>query len=692
MTTEVRTARDPAPRAVETRMRPSAEDVAWIGLWPAALALLAAIAWLGPPLSDLLPDPSTQFFVEAQPLIKPEPLEQARFLLAVVAPLGLAGIVIWLGSAAPAQRRLDLPAIALQLGLAALVVWAVLEQEDELPLLDPDYFSPLLLSVPVLVAGVVIGAGLFALALARRWPFAVAAAPARISSGWRWGAFAIALALTALWLLPAVFTDANLSEGGAIPSGHVPVQAQDFYAVTNGLTPMVDYIAQYVQLLPLVFAPVLEPFDLSITASSVLMVVLSVLALLAIYGVFLRVTGRPLAALALYVPFLALALFPWSDEGLRHEFNGSYYAFFPGRYLGPFVVAWLATVAMRGRRLPIWVVFFAAGLAMLNNAEFGTICVLALFCALALSVDRGEGWGRALWKLVRQAAIGLVGALVLVVAIVLVRSGELPDPGLWIYYTRLFAREAVGLESMPALGLHIALYVTFVAAILTAAVRFAQRREDRTLTAMLAYAGVFGLLAGSYFAGRSLPWQLMLLFPTWGLALALLTWTVLGSLAAERRESLRRMVVPALATMVGFGVMIASIATISPPWDEVERLSQSGASEADNAEMQRFVEQRTEPGESVLVLATAADHRLAERAGVANVSPFNTALVLLSPREVDRALDALEQAGGTKIFINQANPPEPGTKPGSFFGYMLDQGFRPVGGTLQEEQVMLERR
>ena len=343
MTTEVRTARDPAPRAVETRMRPSAEDVAWIGLWPAALALLAAIAWLGPPLSDLLPDPSTQFFVEAQPLIKPEPLEQARFLLAVVAPLGLAGIVIWLGSAAPAQRRLDLPAIALQLGLAALVVWAVLEQEHELPLLDPDYFSPLLLSVPVLVAGVVIGAGLFALALARRWPFAAVAAPARISSGRRWAAFAIALALTALWLLPAVFTDANLSEGGAIPSGHVPVQAQDFYAVTNGLTPMVDYIAQYVQLLPLVFAPVLEPFDLSITASSVLMVVLSVLALLAIYGVFLRVTGRPLAALSLYVPFLALALFPWSDEGLRHEFNGSYYAFFPGRYLGPFVVAWLAT-------------------------------------------------------------------------------------------------------------------------------------------------------------------------------------------------------------------------------------------------------------------------------------------------------------------------------------------------------------
>jgi len=245
---------------------------------------------------------------------------------------------------------------------------------------------------------------------------------------------------------------------------------------------------------------------------------------------------------------------------------------------------------------------------------------------------------------------------------------------------------------MPALGLHIALYVTFIAAILTAAVRFVQSRENRTLTAMLAFAGVFGLLAGSYFAGRSLPWQLMLLFPTWGLALALLTWTVLGYLRSERRESLRRLALPALATMVGFGVMIASIATISPPWDEAERLSRSGASEADNAEMQRFVEQRTEPGERVLVLATGADHRLAERAGVENLSPFNTALVLLSPSEVDRALEALKEAGGTKIFINQANPPPPGEEPGSFLGYMLDQGFRPVGGTLQDEQVMLEPR
>ena len=79
---------------------------------------------------------------------------------------------------------------------------------------------------------------------------------------------------------------------------------------------------------------------------------------------------------------------------------------------------------------------------------------------------------------------------------------------------------------MPTLGLHMALYLTFVAAPLLAAVRHVQGRDDRALTAMLAFAGVFGLVAGSYFAGRSLPWQLILVFPIWGFAVAVLTWVV----------------------------------------------------------------------------------------------------------------------------------------------------------------------
>ena len=82
---------------------------------------------------------------------------------------------------------------------------------------------------------------------------------------------------------------------------------------------------------------------------------------------------------------------------------------------------------------------------------------------------------------------------------------------------------------MPAVGLHWALYATYAAALLLAAVRYARRDPDRTTTAMLAFSGSFGLATGMYFVGRSSEFQLMMLFPAWGLALALVAWVAAGS-------------------------------------------------------------------------------------------------------------------------------------------------------------------
>src|SRR5262249_42696885 len=122
---------------------------------------------------------------------------------------------------------------------------------------------------------------------------------------------ALALAFTAIWLLPALVTDAAVGQAGPIASGHIPPHAQGYFAVVKGRTPLVDYIPIYVSLLPLALAPVLAAFDLSLTAFSIAMCLLSLLALLAIYGTFSAVTRRPWAALALYVPFVAISLFPW---------------------------------------------------------------------------------------------------------------------------------------------------------------------------------------------------------------------------------------------------------------------------------------------------------------------------------------------------------------------------------------------
>jgi hypothetical protein len=679
--------------AQKVRPRPSAADIAWLGLVPAALALAVCSLALAPPLSELYPSPTYSLFPKVEQVARPEPLEATRFLFAVAIPFALAGAAM-LGSAAASSRRFDGGVIALQAVAVGLIVWGVVEQDTGPDFhIPPGYFDPLLLSVPVLVLGVLIGVGLTVVALRKATPSSRTHLAPDASPAWTVGAFLVALALTALWLLPAVVTDGTVASLGGIPSSHIPIQAADYFAVVNGRTPFVDYVPQYVHLLPLAFAPFFEAFDSSLTSFSLLMISLSLVTLLALFGIFLLVTERPVAALALYVPVLAISLFPWAEDGAVREFNGSYHAFFPGRYLGPFVVAWLCALAVRRRGLPVWLLFFVAGLATLNNAEFGAPCIHASIAALILGSDRVEPLAHRIRALLVQAAIGLTGAVGLVSVVVLVREGQLPDLGSLTHYSEIFARQGYGLVPMPALGLHIALYLTFVAAILAAVVRFVRSDDNPTLTATLAFAGVFGLLTGSYFAGRSLPWQLMLLFPVWGLALALLAWLTFLHLRSTRADPgrLARSLLPSVATLIGFGVMVAAITTFPLPWEQVDRLSRPGPAVNDEPAEQRFVAARTTPGEHVLIFGTLSDHRVAERAGVVNVSPWNSILSLFSDRDVRRALDELEHSRGSKVFLIDPADAILASDPGAFARILRAQGFRRRAENPQGKLVLWQR-
>ncbi len=633
--------------------RPGAEDVAWLGLVPVTLVLWALVHWLAPVLSHLYPGPDQQVFPEWRYLMHPEPLEATGFLIVAAGPALLAAAVLALGSGQPGRRSLDAAVIAVQIGGIGFLGWSVAHQIHVPGFESPDYFDPLLLSVPNLLAGVVIG---FLLTVGFTTQLEHRAPRLRAMTDWlsgRWGiAIPVAVAFTAVWLLPALVTDATVAQAGQIASGHIPGQAGDYFAVVNGRTPLVDYIPIYVHLLPLAVAPVLAAFDLSLTAFSISMCLLSLLALLAVYGAFSEVTKGPWAALALYLPFVAISLFPWDRQGAVWDYDGSYYAFFPGRYLGPFIVAWLCALNLRGRRVPAWAVFFAAGLAVANNAEFGVPCAVAVIVALAFGADRSIPLRARLARLAVHTTAGIGAALALVCGVILARSGELPNPSFATYWSSTFARDGYGLLPIPTLGLHWALYFTYAAAVLISAVRYVRAEPDRTLTGMLAFAGTFGILTGFYFAGRSLPWQLMLLFPVWGFALALLTWTVIPSLRSARGDSLRlrRLIVPGFAVLAGFGVMVAAIDRFPPPWQQVDRLSAGGEAANDQPTLQRFVDANTSHGEHVLIIGAYLDHRVAERAGVINTSPYFNYLALLSKRDVNRAIDFLEDEDGRKVF------------------------------------------
>jgi hypothetical protein len=92
------------------------------------------------------------------------------------------------------------------------------------------------------------------------------------------------------------------------------------------------------------------------------------------------------------------------------------------------------------------------------------------------------------------------------------------------------------------------------------------------------------------------------------------------------------------------------------------------------------VEAWTQQGDDILLIATAPDHLVADRAGVVNVSPFNGFPGLLTPTEADRALDQLEDAGGDTVIERVSSLPPRGIAFGiPEFGSILRQrGYRLV--------------
>jgi hypothetical protein len=247
---EVHRPEGPQARAgLRQRFSAAPEEVAWIAVIVAGLLLAAAIAWLCPLIKGLYPSPGESLFPEWRVLVKPEPLEEVRSMLALATPFLIAGVVLLLGADRSPRRSADLPIITTQVALGGLLIWAILGQERRSGFLPTDYFEPLLLSVPVLAAGIVIGL-LTTVAAVRRRDLAERVALIRSAGHW-WVALAVAAAATAIFMLPAVVTDGTVGQSGPLASGHIPTQGEDYFAVLNGRTPLVDYISQYVNLLPI---------------------------------------------------------------------------------------------------------------------------------------------------------------------------------------------------------------------------------------------------------------------------------------------------------------------------------------------------------------------------------------------------------------------------------------------------------
>jgi hypothetical protein len=379
-----------------------------------------------------------------------------------------------------------------------------------------------------------------------------------------------------------------------------------------------------------------------------LLIALSATSLFALLAVLRRLTRNALAALLLFLPVLATCAFQLRGETIERFSLVNYFGVLPLRYGGPFLVAWLVVRHLDGvwpRRA--WLPLLAVGLVALNNVDFGIPALGATIAALVWTSGRS---GCALRRLALEATAGIGAAFALVCALLLIRTGSPPHFALLVRYANLFARAGFGMVPMyPVIGLSTALFLTYTVAIAIATVRALRAHVDRALTGMLAWSGVFGLGAGAYYVGRSRSEQLIYLFPIWAFALALLTLLALRWLATAAGWIPRPGVV---ACLVGFGLLVCSVAQVAAPWSQLQRLGAHGDLIFARPAGQAFIAQHTRHGEPVVIF-TSLGHRIAEHLGIEDVEMYTGSHSVQAAEQLADSLRALRAAGGRKLFLQK---------------------------------------
>ncbi|MGN6189496.1 MAG: hypothetical protein ACTHOE_11390 [Conexibacter sp.] len=654
-----------------------AATAAWLCAIPCAAVVVLAILVLGPPLGTLLfvpPPGSYRFIPEVMPiLIHPEPTEEARFLIALTAP-----VLVTLAIALSPRWQPRLPArladagvATTQAALVAVVVGSLVAQrrflfgavytDGERPFRMSYFTTPTLL-----VAGAL--AALTAAAATSSRMRAAAASLLRESPPRRAIVATLVVIATVVWVLPGLQSDASIGGANVTALYHLQFPYDETFAVLDGRTPLADFTAQYGSLWPFVNALSMTAFGKTLLAFTVTMMAIGALALLAVFDVLRRVTRSSAAAALLYLPFLASGLFLLNGAHMHRLPLSTYFGTFPLRYAGPWLLAWLTARQLARRETPsarsLWLLFTIAGLVLLNNGDFGMAAAGASVAALLWTMP-GVLARRSLLRIAGLVTAGLATALALVSTLTLARAGTLPQLGRLVDYARLYAIAGFALSPIPGvLGTHLLIYLTYVAAVAVATVRAVKGATNRVLTGMLAWSGIFGLGAGSYYVGRSHPVALKHQFGAWSFALALLTVLAVGALAARPR---RRTIVAALVVLFGFGVLACSVAQVPRPWAEIARLTSPRAPTENwgsntpflppgDSSIRRFVASLADGpsrfvyrrGAPVAILLTDG-HRVADAYDVVNVSPYTGVQSMQTDERIETTLDALRDAGGNTV-------------------------------------------
>jgi hypothetical protein len=630
--------------------RLTAVEAAWLAVAPAAAVGVAAIALLGPALGrSLLVPAHVHFWPYFASLVHPEPVEQGRYAIAVLVPLLLAGFTVAGVGMRPrwSAATVDALVVAVKVACAAFVLICVLAQKQAFGRLYPraasiptiDYFKTATLLAAA--AGTIGLAVVARLPRARQW----LVERTRDTGRRRLVAGVVAGGAIVVWLLHAVYTERTIGSAHPAVAFHIQFPLDETFAVLDGRSPLVNFAAQYGSLWPYAFAGGMSLLGETVGVWVVLALCATGVGMAAIFAVLRRAARSSIGGLLLFLPVLSASFFRIRG-GLANRYTfGDYFGTFPMRYAGPSLLAWLVARHLDGSspRRP-WLLFLAGGLVVLNNVDTGLAALAAT--AAALIWGGGSLGAKRAASIVRELTVGVAAALALVCALTLARAGALPHLDLLVSYSRLFALNGFAMQRMPLLGLHLVLYLTFVAALGVATGR-ALRDERGLLTGMLAWSGAFGLGAGAYYAGRSTPDDLIALFLPWSFALSLLMIPAAQALAAG---SWRRPPAVAISCAFAFLVLACSLAQTPTPWEQLRRLGRSGSPVLAQPARQRFIARHTRRGEPAALLVPLG-HQVAARLGVVDVVPYSSILSMPTDEQLEKTLLELRAAGGGKLFL-----------------------------------------
>jgi hypothetical protein len=654
-------------------------DVAWLAAVPCALAIVLAIWLLGPPAARLLPQAAgSAAYWPGEPLA-PEPVEHARYGIALLGPLLLAAVVLVVAArpvalAPSTVRALELASGAVATGFLALCLLAqnsVLLHANVPPAHPNRFFDVGTLLVAAALAGLLV-AGL------RQAPTALR----RLVGGderraLRLGCLALAALLTAAWLLTAINSDATVADARGYDL--IPWDMTETFAILDGRTPLADFHSQYSQLWPYLSAIVLALFGSTILVWTTTMATISGLALLAVYATFRRLVRSSLLALALYLPFLAFGFFILIGPASNRFSTAGIFSAWPMRYAGPYLLAWLlARHADDAAPRRAWLLFAAAGLVAINNPELGLGALAGAI--LGVACLRRPTSLRAAAQLLGTIAAGVGFAVVFVSLLTLVRSGSLPHFGWVLEFPHLYGVDGWFVQPMAPIGLQAAMYATFSATLVFAVVRAIRGSEEPVLTALLAWSGPFGLLAGSYYVGASNPLTLGTLFSAWCFALVLLVVAVVRALVSQPR---RLPSAPALAVLFGFGLAVCAIPQFPMPGPQLARLDHHVTPIYEQRELVQAIRDDVRHGEKVAILFPLG-HRVAYDLGVVNVAPYSGPAAMPTKQQLETTIDVMRHEHARKAFVD-------GEQHAEYVPAFQRAGFTVVSGSDNPVELVDER-